>query len=124
MLELIALSKETFEVIRKESLYVGILFLIVLALLKIIYYKDSFIVSLRFTLSLFWLFVLPGYALMLYWKEKLDFAERAVIGIALSAAVIGILSYYIGLMGLNIKYHGILLPAILILIGIALNIRK
>ncbi|MBI4452007.1 hypothetical protein HY637_01130 [Candidatus Woesearchaeota archaeon] len=118
------MSKEIFEVVKKESVYIGILFLIGLIILKIIYYKDSFIVSLRFALSLFWLFVLPGYCIMIYWEEKLDFLERFVIGIALSAAVIGILSYYLGLIGLNIKYHGILLPAALVLAGIAFNLRK
>ena len=101
------MNKETFELAKKEFQYVGILFLIILVMFKIIYYKDDFIVSFRFVTSLFWLFVLPGFCLMFYWREKLDFTERIIIGIAISAAVVGISSYYIGLMGLNLKYHGI-----------------
>lgn len=124
MLELIALSRETFDNIKKEFLYIGVLFIIIFIIFKIIYYKNSFLTSLRFASSLFWLFVLPGYCIMLYWKEKLDFLERFVIGISMSAAVIGILSYYTGLIGLNIKYHVFLLPAVLIVIGVILNLRK
>ena len=118
------MSKKTFDVIKKESVYAGILFLVILIIFKIIYFRDDFIVLLRFAASLFWLFAVPGYCLMLYWNENLDFTERIIIGIAVSAAVIGISSYYIGLLGLNLKYHGIILPFVLIFAGIALNFRK
>ncbi len=118
------MNKETFNLIKKELWYIGILFLIIFIIFKIIYFKDSFIVSLRFVVSLFWLFVLPGYYIMFYWKEKLDFTERLIIGIALSAAVIGVSSYYIGLIGLSIKHHGILLPFVLIIAGIMINLKK
>ena len=118
------MNKETFDLIKKEIIYIGILFLIVLIIFRIVYFKDNFITSFRVVLSLFWLFALPGYSIMFYWREKLDFTERIIIGIALSAAIIGIFSYYFGLMGLNMKYHGILLPLILILIGAAINLKK
>ena len=121
---MIALNKETFDKIKKELMYIGILLIVLFIIFKIVYYKGSFIVSLRFAASLFWMFILPGYFIMFYWKEKLDFAERLVIGIGLSAAAIGIASYYIGLAGLNIKYHGIILPLMMILIGLIINFRK
>ncbi len=122
--ELIALKKELFSVIKKELMYIGLLFLIVLIIFKIAFFKENITIILRTVLSLFWLFVLPGYFIMFYWNEKINFIERFVIGIALSAAIIGIFSYYIGLMGLNIKYHAILLPVVLILIGVIINLRK
>lgn len=118
------MNKETFNIIKKEFVYIGFLFLIVLIIFRIVYFKDDLLASFRIVVSLFWLFVLPGYCIMLYWRENLDFTERIVIGIALSAAVVGIISYYLGLMGLNIKYHGIILPLALILIGAAMNLRK
>ena len=112
-------------VIKKELKYMGILFLLVLIIFKIAFYKENLIVLFRNVLSLFWLFALPGYFIMLYWKEKIGFLERFIVGIALSAAIIGIFSYYLGLIGLNIKYHTILLPLVLILIGIIIiNLRK
>ena len=121
---MIALNKETFEQIRKELMYSGVLFIVIFTIFKLIYYKDSFSASLVFVASLFWMFVLSGYFIMFYWKEKLDFMERLIIGIALSAAVIGISSYYIGLTGLNIRYHGTILPLAMILIGLGINFRK
>jgi len=124
MLELIVLKKEVFEHVKKELRYIGLMFLIVLISFKIAFYKENLIVLLRTVLSLFWLFVLPGYAIMLYWKEKLGFLERFVIGSILAAGLIGILSYYLGLIGLNIKYHTIIVPLIFILAGIIANIKK
>jgi len=118
------LKKEVFSLVKKELQYVGILFILSLIAFKTAFFKETLIVIFRNVLSLFWLFVLPGYFLMLYWQEKLGFTERFIIGIALAAAIIGIFSYYLGLMGLNIKYHTILLPLILILFGVIINIRK
>jgi len=118
------LKKEVFDFIIKELRYIGLIFLLALIAFKIAFFKDTLIVIFRTVLSLFWLFVLPGYFLMLYWKEKLGFLERFIIGIALAAAIIGIVSYYLGLIGLNIKYHTTLLPLILILAGVIFNFRK
>ena len=120
MLEGIALKKEVSDLLKKELQYIGLLFLLALAIFKIAFFIEDFIVLLRNVLSLFWLFVLPGYFILLYWREKLEFIERFVIGIALSAGIIGISSYYLGLIGLNIKYHTFVLPLALILIGIAI----
>lgn len=122
--ELIALKKEVFEIVKKELVYIGMLYILALIIFKIAFFKDSFTVLLRNVLSLFWLFALPGYFVMLYWREKISFTERFVIGIALSAAIIGIFSYYLALTGINIKYHTIILPLIIILIGIIVNLRK
>ena len=121
---MIVLKKEAFSLAKKELKYLGLLFLLLFIIFKIAFYKENLIVLFRNVLSLFWLFALPGYFIMFYWKEKLDFLERFLIGIALSAAVIGILSYYLGLIGLNIKYHALMLPLFLILVGVMLNFRK
>jgi len=109
---------------KKELMYIGLLFIIALVVFKIAFFKEEVTVLLRTVLSLFWLFVLPGYFILLYWKEKLGFMERFIVGIMVSAAIIGIASYYIGLIGLNIKYHIALLPLVLIIIGIVAAIRK
>jgi len=116
------LKKEIFDF--KELKYLGILFLLALIVFKIAFFKENLIVLFRTVFSLFWLFALPGYFIMLYWKEKLGFLERFVIGILMSAAIIGITSYYLGLWILSIKYHAIVLPLSLIAIGIAINMRK
>ena len=124
MLELIALNKEVFNFIKEESKYIGIVFIAALVIFQSIYYKENFLVVLRIIASLFWLFAIPGYFAMLYWKEKLEFTERLIVGIALSAALIGIFSYYLGLMGLNMTYHAFLLPLMIIIIGLIAVMKK
>jgi len=118
------LKKEVFDLMKKESAGVGILFVIFIVLFKLVFFKEDLAVVFRTVLSLFWLFIIPGYIIMLYWREKLGFVERLIIGTALSAALIGISSYYIGLIGLNIKFHMVILPIALIFIGLFVNLRK
>ena len=118
------MNKEAFNSIKEESRYIGMLFLAALVIFKIVYFKESFIALLKIVASLFWLFAVPGYFAMIYWKEKLEFAERFVIGILLSAAIIGIFSYYFGLMGLNMKYHAFILPPVIIVIGLISAMKK
>ncbi len=118
------MKKEVFELIKKELQYIGLIVLIVLIIFKIAFFKEEISVLFGTVLSLLWTFVLPGYFIMLYWKERISFMERFFIGIVLSAGIIGILSYYSGIIGLNIKYHAIILPPVLILVGIAINLRN
>ena len=117
------MKKEIFDLIKKELQYLGILFIAALIIFKIAFFKENMIVLLRNVLSVFWLFVLPGYFMMLYWKEKIGFTERFIIGIVLAAAVIGIASYYLGLVGLDIKFHAVILPLILIAASLTVNLR-
>ena len=118
------MKKEIFDLIKKELQYIFLLFILSLIIFKIAFFKENMSVLLRNILSVFWLFVLPGYFMMIYWKEKLGFTERFIIGVAISAAIIGIFSYYLGLIGLNIKYYYILLPIALVIIGIFFNLSK
>lgn len=118
------MRKETFDALKKELKYIGLLFLVFLVIFRIAFFKENLIVLFRIVLSLFWLFALPGYFMMLYWREKIDFTERFIIGIALAAGLIGIVSYYLGLAGLNIKYHAVILPLVLILAGLLINLKK
>lgn len=118
------MKKEVFDILKKEMLYIGLVFLISLIIFKIVFFNENLIVVFRVVLSLFWLFALPGYFIMLYWKEKLEFIERFIIGIGVSAGIIGIFSYYFGLLGLNVKYHAVLLPLIIMFIGFIAAVRK
>ena len=118
------MKKEILSKLKKELGYIGILLILFILVFKIIFFKENLMVVFRTVLSIFWMFILPGYFILFYWKEKLNFTERLIIGIALSAAVIGILSYYLGIIGINIRYHTIILPLIMILAGIFLNVKE
>ena len=118
------MKKEIFDSMKKELLYVGLLFLAVLIIFKIAFYNENLIVILRNVLSLFWLFVLPGYFIMLHWSKNLDFTERLIIGTALALGVIGSASYYLGLFGLHIKYHTVVLPTAIILLSFIIMAKR
>ncbi len=97
---------------------------VAVVIMKIVFYKQDIAATTRTALSLFWMLTLPGYALLCYWKEKLGFMERIIVGTAAAAAVTAIASYYLGALGLHVKYHGIVLPVAMILAGVALGMRK
>jgi uncharacterized membrane protein len=102
-----------------------LLFLAAIAvILKIVFYKQDIITTTRTAFSMFWMFTLPGYALMHLWKERMDFGERIVIGTAAAAAVTAIFSYYLGLTGLQLKYHWILLPIVMLSLASIIIKRK
>ena len=115
------MKKEAFDDLKKEVGYIGLLFLLALAIFKIAFFKESLIVLIRNVWSLFWLFVLPGYFMMFYWHAKIRLLERLIAGIFLSASIVGISSYYLGLIGFDIKYHAIILPTLLIIGAILIN---
>lgn len=116
------MKREIFNL--RDLQYLGILFILALIAFKIAFFKEDNAILLRNVLSLFWLFVLPGYFIMLYWKEKIGFVERFFIGTLLSAAIIGISSYYIGIAGLNLRFHAIILPLIIIFAGVMINLKQ
>jgi hypothetical protein len=118
------LKKEAFEQLKKELLIIGMVFAASLTAFKIIFFRESFFVVLRAVFAVFWLLILPGFFIMLYWHEELKFFERLIIGIAAGTSIIGLASYYFGLMGLNIRYHTILLPSIMIAAGLVMTLNK
>lgn len=119
-----ALKKEIFELVKREVMYIAALFLAALLIFKIAFYRESIAALLRASASIFWLFVLPGYSIMLYWHGKLNFLERLIIGTIAAASAIGIASYYLGILGLNIRYHTILLPLALLAAGFVIALLK
>ncbi len=106
-------------VLKDEGIAHALLFIILLIIFRIVFYKDAMSTVLSFVASTYWLFILPGSVLMLYWSRRFGFAERAAVGTAVALSIIGTVSYYIAIAGLHVKYHYILFPPVLIAIGIA-----
>lgn len=114
------MDKELMQKMKNEGLWLLVLLVLSIIAFKIVFYKESFLVVVRVALSILWLFVLPGFIIMYYWHDKLEFAERVIVAVALSIALVAIPSYYLGLLGLNIKYTGIIIPLVIIIIGIVI----
>lgn len=94
-------------------------FVILAILLKIVFYKETTIIVLKTVATISWLFVLPGYFISKIWQQDLNFTERLIICIPISAAIIGISSYYLGLLGLNLRIQSFILPPAIIFITLA-----
>jgi|TARA_B100001971_G_C18254668_1_gene581028 hypothetical protein len=118
------MNKELMSKIKEELVYVGILLVVTIIIFKIAFHNDNLMITSRMALAFFWMFVIPGFFMMYHWHEKLKFTERFIIGIVLSAAMIGISSYYLGILGVHIQYHGIILPLLYLIIGAILIFRK
>ena len=111
------LNKELVDKLKKEAICILALFALGIIIFKAIFYKEQLVVVIKFLSGFFWLFVLPGFSLMYYWHNKLDFTERFLIGIATSMALVGIISYHLGVIGLHVVYHALVIPSILLVLG-------
>ena len=101
--------------LHKEFKNLLIAFVVFFLIMKLLFFKESFFVTLRLTFSLFWAFILPGYMLTLIWD--LEFLERFSLGLILGSAVIGISAYYLGLIGIKIKYTAIFFPPVIMILS-------
>lgn len=110
--------------LKGEGLYLLIAVAAGIVLMKIAFYNESLMSVIRVVLSFFFVFVIPGYSIMLYWIDKLGFAERIIFGTVMGIAVIGASSYYLGLIGWNVNSQHIALPLMFIALGIALGWKR
>ncbi len=95
---------------------------IALAICQVVFFAEGFFVIVKTVSVLFWLFVLPGLGITYLWK--LEFLERLALSVAVSAALVGIASYYMGLAGIHVTISSVALPAICIATGMLVVFRK
>ena len=105
------LETELRNKITHEIQNLAIIFIIGVIIFKIVFLKENLLFIIKVISSFFWMFILPGFIFMYKWYKKIDFLERFIISVPVSAALVSITSYYISLMGLHAKYHPILVPA-------------
>lgn len=110
--------------IKNEARWIVVAFLALAIALKIAYYNESITGVIKTAASLFWLFMLPGYAITLYWKDKIGFLERIIFGSIAAMAIEGIMSYYLGLAGLKIQNQTIILTALIIAVSLYFSLKK
>lgn len=96
-------------------------YVIVLVLFQLVFFAESIFTTVKTVSVLFWLFVLPGIGITYLWD--FDFIERFPLAVAISAAVVGITSYYLGLGGIDVKISSVILPASCIIIGMLVIFR-
>jgi len=100
------------------------LFISFFLIVRVVLYKESWIVTFLLTLNVFYLILTPGFFISLYAHDKLGFKARLVLGSAFTIAITSILSYYLGLAGVHVRYHSYFLPALIIAMGVLLFIKE
>mgnify|MGYP001572428986 CR=1 FL=1 len=98
--------------------------IVIFILLKILFFKESITNIIKMEASFYYLFILPGFSLLYYWKKELSFLERFIIGFAVSLAVTSISSYYIGLLGINLNISSWMIPMLIIIAGLFAQVYK
>jgi uncharacterized membrane protein len=115
-----ALNKLVLEQMKNESKYLVYSFTAACIFTKIIFYNEEILTIIRLIASWYHLFLLPGFAWLYYWNE-LSFINRFIISFGVSLAVVGISSYYFGLLGFGLRIYAYLIPAIIVLLGYIFN---
>ena len=101
-----------------EIKIMAILFTLSAILLKIVFYNETVATIASTTAAFFWLFIIPGYFVTRIWKQDSTLTERFIISIPVSVAILGIVSYYLGLIGIPLSIQAWTLSPAIILISI------
>lgn len=108
--------------LKAELKTLGICCLVFAVAMIITFSSENIWSNLRIILGFIWVFVLPGWSLLLLIKDKLQSVVRFIIAIPLSAIIIGTTSYYVGLIGIDVHSHGYWMSiAVMILAAILLR---
>lgn len=108
----------------KDIKLLVVIFAIIIVMLKILFFKESLFNIIKMTSSFYYLFILPGFSLLYYWKKELSFLERFVMGFATSLALVGVLGYYFGLVGIKLNIFAWMLPPIITFAGVYLYLYQ
>jgi hypothetical protein len=97
-------------------------YVIAIAVFQAVFFTENVLVVIRTVSVLFWIFVIPGFSITYLWKLK--FIERFALSVAISAALMGITSYYLGLLGLHVTISSVVLPVVYLAIGLVIIYRN
>ncbi|MBI2139371.1 hypothetical protein HYU14_00485 [Candidatus Woesearchaeota archaeon] len=103
--------------LKEDGKKIGLGFAAAAILLQAVFYRGSFFVIFKMSLSLFWLFVIPGFFLLYLFRKEMPFLERFVMGTILGMAFFGVIGYNLRIIGMAAIYQAWLLPILGIGIG-------
>lgn len=119
-----ALSNKAMFQFKSDLISLVILLISLLIIFKIVLYKEDTLFLFIAILKYFYSVIIPGLFVSLYLHRKLNFISRLILGSVFMIAIVSILSYYFGLLGLHVKYHPYILPPLVIVLGIFVSIRN
>ncbi|NOZ80754.1 MAG: hypothetical protein GXP63_03710 [DPANN group archaeon] len=106
-----------FSQLQKELPLLILILIAMIIITKIVFLKESVLVILKVVAGLFWMLFLPGFVLLYRWSHGLSLLERVITAVPLSAALFVIVSYPLGLLGVNGKEMGLWLPLLFVIMG-------
>lgn len=118
----IVLKNKVLLEISSELKNIAIAFFVFAMLLKIVFYNENTLTVLWWDFSLFYIIFLPGFFIVLCCMSKINFIERCLLAIPAGTAAVGVISYYLGVVGLNVKYHFVAVPLAVVVISIIIYI--
>ena len=95
-------------------------YVIGIIIMQIVFFKENFLFINKVVAAFFWMFIFPGFVFSYLW-DKLSFLERITISVPMSAALVGIVSYYVSFAGIHAKFHTFIVPILLIVMAIIMN---
>ncbi len=106
---------------KKEMLNLGMSFAVFFLIFWAAFIKENIITVAWTAASIYWLFVIPGFAIMHHWRNSLEFIERLIMGAVLGLAIVGVVGYNLSVIGLHMKYHTVILPVLMLFAAFALE---
>lgn len=109
----------------EEGKKFGIFVIILYAFFQIFYWKDNVWNIMLMIIGQLYLFIIPGFVLMLYFRDKISFIYRLLMGIGLGYSSNILVTYYLNLLiKVNISKFYYFIPLVLMAIGIVLLLIK
>lgn len=92
---------------------------------KIFYLNESMIIVAKIIAAQTYLFILPGFVIMLYFRDNISFIYRLLIGIGLGYSLNTLITYYINIIiKVNIGRFYWIVPLVIVIAGTALFLIK
>ncbi len=122
---LIKMKKKIKNLFFEELKIISILSLFLFLFFLSHYYLESLFFIFKLTLAHLFLFILPGYFLILYYIDKISFSERLILGLGIGYGVQPLLLYIINIIiKVNILKFNWLVSFLMILAGFFLFYRR
>lgn len=123
------MNKESlFQLIKKESAKLGLFILLLYLFFQIFYIKEGIFNVIKIIIAQAYLFIIPGFAVMLCFRHKISFIYRLLIGIGLGYSLNILIVYYVNIIiKVNIGKFYWIIPLLIISLGLILcynSIRK
>ncbi len=113
------------EEVKKEFKKIAIIFAVVYLFFQLHYSKENPFTVFRLVLAHFYLFILPGYFLLLAYIKKIKFEYRLFIGAGLGYALQSYLGFFITLVfHINMKAYYLITPLVIIAVGMYLSRKE